>query len=73
LSGNITDINDGVIKFNFGRDTSDQQDALWDERSRSLTLGTASDPVRPLKVQECAVTKPRSIMERYKEWARWGK
>jgi hypothetical protein len=74
MSGNITDINDGVIKFNFGRDTSDLHDALWDERNHSLTLlGAAGDPTRPLKVQECVATKPRSIMEGYKNWAYWGK
>jgi hypothetical protein len=38
FSGNITDINDGVIKFNFGPGAWDQHEALWDERSRSLTL-----------------------------------
>jgi hypothetical protein len=74
FSGNIADINDGVIKFTFGPGPSDQHDALWDERSRSLTLiGVAGNPTRPTKVQECTVTKPRSIMEGYEEWVRWGK
>ena len=54
LPGNITDIDNGVIKFTFGRGPSDQHDALWDERSRSLTfVGVANNPARPTKVQEC--------------------
>jgi len=74
ISGNITGMNDGVIKFTFGRGLSDPHDALWDERSRSLTLiGIAGDSSRPTKVQECTVTEPRSIMEYYEEWVRWGK
>jgi hypothetical protein len=74
LPGNITDIDNGVIKFTFGRGPSDQHDALWDERSRSLTfVGVANNPARPTKVQECVVTKPRSIMEIYEGSVRWGK
>jgi hypothetical protein len=74
LSGNITGIDNGVIKLTFGRGPSDPHDALWDERSRSLTLiGVPDDAARPTKVQQCIVTKPRSIMVNYEEWARWGK
>jgi hypothetical protein len=74
LSGNITGIDDGVIKFTFGRSPSDPHDALWDERTRSLTfVGVPRDPTRPATVKQCAVTKPRSIMVYYDDWARWGK
>jgi len=74
LPGSISDISDGVIKFTFGHGPSDQHDALWDERSRSLTLlGNASNPARSPKVQECIVTKPRSIMEIYEGLVRWGR
>jgi hypothetical protein len=74
FSGNITGMSDGIIKFTFGRGPSDQHDALWDEGGRSLTLiGVTNDPQRPNKIQECTVTKPRSIMEGYDDWARWGK
>ena len=65
-------IDDGVVKFKIGRGTSEKYDLLWDERSRSLTwIGVANDPTRPTKVQECIVTKPRSIMEIYAELSRW--
>jgi hypothetical protein len=70
FSGGITDINDGVIKFRFGRGVSDPHDALWDERSRSLTfVAIPGDPSRTTVVQECIVTKPRSILDGI-NWAR---
>jgi hypothetical protein len=73
FSGNITDINDGVIKFTFGRDPSDPHDALWDERNRSLTfIAIPGDSSRTTVVQECIVTKPRSILEGI-NWARLAK
>jgi hypothetical protein len=57
FSGNITDINDGVIKFTFGPDRLDPHDSLSDERSRSLTLiGIAGDLSRPTVVQACIMT-----------------
>jgi hypothetical protein len=72
LPGNITGVDDGVIKFKVGRGPSEQYDLLWDERSQSLTwIGIANDPTRPTKVQECIATKPRSIMEIYAELSRW--
>ena len=72
LPGNITGIDDGVVKFEIGRDPSEQYDLLWDERSRSLTwIGIANDPTRPTTVKECIVTKPRSIMEISAELSRW--
>ena len=74
LSGNVTGIDDGVIKFTFGRGPSDLHDVLWNERTRSLTLvGARGDPTRPTMIRQCAVTKPRSIMVYYDEWARWAK
>lgn len=70
FSGDITNINDSVIKFTFGRGVLDPHDALWDERSRSLTLiGIPGDSSRPTMVQECIATKPRSILEGI-NWAR---
>jgi hypothetical protein len=73
-SGNITSMKDGVIKFTFGPGPTSQTEAVWDEGIRSLTLIFATgDPVRPNRVFECTVTKPRSIMEGYEDWARWGK
>lgn len=74
IAGDITGMDDGVIKFRFGSGPSDPHDALWDERNRSLTfIGIAGDSSRPTTVHECTVTKPRSIMERYEERVRWGK
>jgi hypothetical protein len=73
ISGDITDINDGVIKFTFGRGPSDPHDALWDERNRSLTfVAIPGDSSRTTVVQECTVTKPRSILEGI-NWARLAK
>lgn len=73
-SGDITSLKDGVITFNFGRDRTKPTEAVWDEGMRSLTLMAATgDPAKPDKVLECTATKPRSIMEGYKDWARWGK
>lgn len=70
LSGNITSMDDGVIKFTFGRGPSDSHDAEWDERKKSLTfIGIENDPSRPTMVQECNVTKLRSIIEGI-DWAR---
>ena len=64
LPGNITAIDDGVIRFTVGRGPSEQFDLLWNERSRSLTwIGVPDNPTRPTKIQECIVTSPRSIME----------
>jgi hypothetical protein len=71
LSGNITSIDDGVIRFTF---PSAQIDVLWDERTLSLTAARISgDVAGPATVTKCAVIKPRSIMVYYDEWARWGK
>jgi hypothetical protein len=71
LPGNITGTDDGIIRFTIGRGPSEQYDLLWDERSRSLTwIGIEGNPARPTKIQECMVTKPRSIMEPYEERAR---
>jgi hypothetical protein len=64
ISGDITGVSDGIIKFSFGRGPSDQHDALWDEGKRSLTLIGAT------QVKECTVTEPRSIMVGYER--RWG-
>src|SRR6266850_8593757 len=64
MPGNITSISDNEIRFAVGRNPSEQYDLLWDERSRSLTwIGVEGNPARPTKIQECIVTKPRSIME----------
>jgi hypothetical protein len=64
LPGNITGIDDGVIRFTVGHGPSEQFDLLWDERSRSLTwIGVPGNPTRPTTVHECIVTSPRSIME----------
>jgi hypothetical protein len=72
LPGNITGTDDGIIRFTIGRNSSEQYDLLWDERSRSLTwIGVEGNPDRPTKIQECIVTKPRSIMEVYEELVRW--
>jgi hypothetical protein len=73
LSGDITGIDDGIVKFKIGEGPSRIFELLWDERSRSLTwIGIANDPTRPTKVQECIVTKPRSIMEIYAKLStRW--
>jgi hypothetical protein len=72
LPGNIAGADDGIIRFTIGRNSSERYDLLWDERSRSLTwIGVEGDPGRPTKIQECIVTKPRSIMEIYEEMARW--
>ena len=74
LSGNITGIDDGVIKLTFGRGPSDPHHALWDEQTRSLTLvGVAGEPTRPTEVKQCTVTKPRSVLVNYDAWARWTK
>jgi hypothetical protein len=71
LPGNITGIDDGVIRFTIARGP-EQYDLLWDERSRSLTwVAVANNPARPTKVHECIVTTPRSIMEFYGELSRW--
>src|SRR5258708_38251094 len=71
LPGNITGIDDGVIRLTIARG-SEQYDLLRDERSRSLTwVGVANNPARPTKAHECVVTKPRSIMEFYGELSRW--
>ena len=75
LSGNITGIDNGVIKFTIWTQSVGRPlDALWDERNLSLTfIGVPNDPTGPTKVQQCTVTKPRSIMVYYDEWARRGK
>lgn len=66
MSGNITSIDDGVIKFSLAYG-SEPFDLLWDERRRSLTwVGVENDQSRPTTVQECITTKPRSIMEIYR-------
>jgi hypothetical protein len=72
LPGTITGADDGIIRFTIGRNSSEQYDLLWDERSRSLTwIGVEGNLDRPTKIQECIVTKPRSIMEVYEELVRW--
>jgi hypothetical protein len=72
LPGNMTSISDNEIRFAVGRNPSEQYDLLWDERSRSLTsIGIPNDPTRPTKTRECIVTKARSILELYRELARW--
>ena len=72
LSGSITDSDDGVIKFTFGMGPSDPHNGLWNERNRSLAL-LSGNPARHPVVKQCSVTKPRSIMVFYDEWARSGK
>lgn len=71
MSGEITGVDDGAMKFTVtGR--PDQFDLVWDERKRLLTwIGVAGNPSRPTKTHECAVTKPRSIMESYPNLVRW--
>lgn len=72
FAGNITGIDDGVIKFTYGMGRS--HDARWDERSQSLTfIDFPDDPARSPRMKRCTVTKPRSILEAYKEWVRSGK
>lgn len=72
-SGNVTSVQDGIIKFTFGRGPSDPHDALWDEPNRSLTfVGIPGNSSRPTKIQKCTVTKPRSILDGY-EWSRLAK
>lgn len=62
--GQITSFDDGVIKFWF---EYQQHFLSWDERTRTLTfLGDANSPANPNRVQECTVTRPRSILEFYK-------
>ena len=65
MSGEITGTDDRVMKFAVaGR--PDRFDLVWDERKRLLTwIGVAGNQSRPTKTHECAVTKPRSIMEGY--------
>jgi hypothetical protein len=73
LSGHITGSQDSIIEFSFGRGRTDEFDARWDERSLSLTFpAVANDPSRPGEVQQCVVTKPRSILDGI-NWARLAK
>jgi hypothetical protein len=70
MSGEITGTDDGVMKFAVTRGP-DQFDLVWDERKRLLTwIGVVGNQSRPTKTHECAVTKPRSIMEGYPSQAR---
>jgi len=66
--GNITGINSGVINFTYGMGPLDPHDVRWDEQSQSLTFAD-----RPTHGRQCTVTRARSIMVYYDEWARWGK
>jgi hypothetical protein len=64
LSGDITGMEDGVIKFTFGRGPADPHFALWDEQNRSMTfLGITDDRSGPAEVLQCIVTKARSILD----------
>ena len=71
MSGEITGVDDGAMKFTVtGR--PDQFHLVWDERKRLLTwIGVAGNPSRPTKNHECAVTRPRSVMESYSNLVRW--
>jgi hypothetical protein len=74
ISGDITGVSDGIIKFSYGRGPSDQHDALWDGERKSLTfIGVEDNPARPSQVKQCTVTGPRSILVYYDELVRSGK
>jgi hypothetical protein len=71
MFGNITGIDDGIIKFrlDYGLEPFD---LLWDESRKTLTwVELENNRSRPTIVQQCIATKPRSIMEIYPELSRW--
>jgi hypothetical protein len=66
LVGEIKSIAGPQISFTVSWLSFDPGDGVWDEQSGKLTwIGVPNDPTRPTKIQECTVTKVRSIMEFY--------